>query len=461
MLQIRMANSARWLKQDNRRKGTKLQPAHPPPWAVNGIHCMSVWPGLRLLEGIVEAPTLRPDGTIIEQPGYDPATQYVLIPSGSFPPVPRNPGFSHAEAASRRLLDVIRQFEIQTPVHRSVWLAGLLSVVGRPAIEGYVPLFWFDGNRSSVGKTLLVDVISMIATGRCASRSTYPSGAHVNEEMRKMITALALEGTRITLLDNVTGILGCASLDNAITGSVRSDRLLGLSETTGDLSVRMVWFATCNHGKLGADLPTRSLLCRLATTYEYPEDRSDFDHPDLLGYVQANRAGLLIDALTILHAYVLAGRPSPVKPWVRFASWSDLIASAVYWVTGCNPRDVCEDIKAEDQAHEVERDLLVQLSFLLSMKPLTAAEVLTRARQTSRQGGLHTEALDHPDLWNALHALGGENVDSDWLPSPKRLGDELKKIEGRPIGGWKVVSNFDVHTKIKLWKLVRVAPVPV
>ena len=48
---------------------------------------------LRRLTAIIDAPTLRPDGTIMERPGYDEATGLYLIPSMT---IPGDPGRTDA-----------------------------------------------------------------------------------------------------------------------------------------------------------------------------------------------------------------------------------------------------------------------------------------------------------------------------------------------------------------------------
>jgi len=45
----------------------------PRPVATNLLARSGAW-RFRSLVGVVTAPTLRPDGSVIDQPGYDPAT---------------------------------------------------------------------------------------------------------------------------------------------------------------------------------------------------------------------------------------------------------------------------------------------------------------------------------------------------------------------------------------------------
>ena len=57
-----------------------------------------------------------------------------------------------------------------------------------------VPFFMLDGNCPGIGKSKLVEIIAIIATGRRASMQDYPES---NEEMRKTLLSVALEGDRL------------------------------------------------------------------------------------------------------------------------------------------------------------------------------------------------------------------------------------------------------------------------
>ncbi len=59
---------------------------------------------------------------------------------------------------------------------------------------------------------------------------------------------------------------------------------------------------------------------------EHPEERTDFRHPRLLAWVGENRGRILPAALTLLRAYVAAGRPVQRLPgFGSFEEWSDLV----------------------------------------------------------------------------------------------------------------------------------------
>ena len=176
--------------------------------------------------------------------------------------------------------------------------------------------------------------VGIIATGRDLPRYTY---AACQTELAKQLLAISVSGDSAILFDNAeTGAaIGGPALDQAITASSIRGRILGQTRM-----VTMPWhavvFVTANNLHVAGDAQRRSILCRLETRAERPEERSGFRIPDLLAHVRENRAALLVDALTILRAYLVAGKPKPVgfRPLGGFGAWSDLVRGAVIWVCG-------------------------------------------------------------------------------------------------------------------------------
>jgi hypothetical protein len=172
-------------------------------------------------------------------------------------------------------------------------------------------LFLFEAASAGSGKTLLCEIIGLIATGRELPVSELPGD---NEEVRKAITAILLEGERLVLLDNAAATFGCSALDAALTSTTYKGRILGRSKRTTDLPADTVWFATGNNLLLRGDTHRRVIPCRLEPQHERPEERSGFRHPNLKQHVRERRADLVVAALTILTAHARAGRPTGGHP---------------------------------------------------------------------------------------------------------------------------------------------------
>jgi hypothetical protein len=82
----RVADFVRIDKQGSRRHTS------PPLDVVRDLLSQGVWP-FPSLEGVVEIPVLRPDGSVIDAPGYDGATRLLYLPSPGLvvPTVPAAP----------------------------------------------------------------------------------------------------------------------------------------------------------------------------------------------------------------------------------------------------------------------------------------------------------------------------------------------------------------------------------
>jgi hypothetical protein len=416
--------------------------AHPPSWCVKALHARGVYPGIRPLGGIVECPILRPDGTILEKPGYDETTGLLHLPVDKPLSIKPKPSRDDAHEALRLLLDLVCDFPFENEAHRATWLAALLTVVGRHAIDGPVPLFLFDANVRGSGKTLQTETISFIATGRTIPRTPNPRN---NEEARKMILAVALSGDSLILIDNVAGQLGSAALDAALTATVWKDRILKESRiVTAPLVV--TWLASGNNVILGANTCRRVAHCRLDCRLENPEEREGFKYPDLLGHVRHHRGELLGAALTILSSYFAADCPqSKLRPWGSYEAWSALIRQCVVWLGLPDPGDTREELRTT--ADQEGRVLAALLSALRKADPhgqgLTTAEIIAAM-------GQQTCEL----LRDAVHELCDTTPGKP--PSSRSLGNKLRHLRGRVIGG-QTLDMKEVPGGFASWRVVSTA----
>ena len=320
-----------WMKFDGRTQ--ELKAMRPPRWAVESFAERAEW-HLPTLSGIIEAPALRPDGTVLSEPGYDEATGLLLAVSpNEFPPVPTEPSREQAYAALADLSEIFEDFPFVDEVDRSAALAALLTLLGRPGIRGPVPMFLMRSPTAGTGKSLCADACSVVATGRPAPR--IPQATSENEE-RKRLLAFGLEGDPTLLLDNVTRPLGNGALDAVLTAGEIKDRILGVSQTA-----RTPWtavmFATGNNLMVAADTGRRVIPIDLDAKVERPDERSRFTHSPLLEWLKKERPRLVVAGLTVLRAYLAAGAPKQHIPdFGSFERWSDLIRGALVW---CGARD--------------------------------------------------------------------------------------------------------------------------
>jgi len=334
-----LAAAADWLMPAGE---SEPNPTHPPDWAVQGLAARPHWPGIRPLEGIVEFPAIRSNGTVLQHPGYDALSGLIYEPQIIFPPVPDTPTSSDVKAALALLQDPFADFCLNQPTHQAAALAGLLTPLARYAYHGPSPLFLIDANARGVGKGLLIDVLATVLFGREMARTTAPVD---DAEFRKLVTSLAIAGEPAILLDNLPPILGNPTLDAALTAVSWTDRILGRSEMACQVPLRAVWYATGNNVILGADTARRTCHIRLETDDENPEERTGFRHPQLLVWVRDNRPQLVAAAVTLLRAYFAAGRPDMhLRPWGSFEAWSDVIRNCLVWLGLPDPGDTRQEL---------------------------------------------------------------------------------------------------------------------
>jgi putative DNA primase/helicase len=438
------------LREVQTKEGSELVEAHPPDWLVKGVESAAEWPGFRELTGVVEAPTIRPDGTILSEPGYDEPTGLILASHTDFPAIPEKPTRDDARKAAGKLLAIISDFPFKGPEHQAVWLAAVLTVFARHAIDGPCPLFLFNANVRGAGKSKLCDSISILATGREMARSPYPDD---DDELQKMLLSVALAGDRMMLFDNLSSgsSIGGPALDRTITSATLKGRILGMSKMTAELPNLAIFFATGNNVGAKGDALRRILIGRLESDQERPEERDDFTiQGDLLDHVRANRGELAVAAVTILRAHALAGWPAEKLTPMDFTAWCRVVRHAVHWATGFDPAATREEARENDQ-DSLELAILIGgievLCRAVGRNRLTANEIVKEVKRLADRFG-DSSAYSHVSVEDVHSIERFRDAIVEWspkgeVPTPQRLGIRLNKLKGRVCGGRLLVSVPD------------------
>lgn len=447
-LRDRMTQHARFEKLAN----GNVVPAHPATWLVSGVEARGEWPGIRHLTAISDAPILRPDGSVWQTPGYDERTGvlYEPPPGMSVPTIHPEVNEDDADAALHQLLEIVCDFRFESDDHRSAWVASLLTPLARFAFEGPAPLFLADANIRGAGKTLLFLINGIIVMGRQMPVSSY---SHDSDEMRKKITAMAIAGDRMVLLDNLDGVFGNDTLDRALTSTRWNDRILGKSEQV-DLPLLASWYATGNNVQVAADTTRRIIHVRLDVLEERPEDRTDFKHPDLIGWVKQERGPLLAAAMTILSAYIRAGRPKQnLTPFGSFEGWSGLVREALVWLGMPDP---CATRVKLAESSDTTADTLTQILDAVEAydhlgRGLVFSEVVQRLYPNDRQYVPSAEA--DVQMRAALENLVG--CAPGKTPSARQIANSLKAFRRRVSDG-RMIDFDDIKSKRgRVWRLMR------
>lgn len=112
--------------------------------------------GLSSVVGIVNSPTMRPDGSLLIEPGYDPATQLWYKSSGdvTLPTILEQPSKKDAETALALLNGLLDGFPFEDGPSRSVALPGIMTTVLRGALPAAVPLFAVVGTEPRTARLI-------------------------------------------------------------------------------------------------------------------------------------------------------------------------------------------------------------------------------------------------------------------------------------------------------------------
>jgi hypothetical protein len=445
-------HAASWEKVSKTKKQT-VEAALPPAQVIRTLLARPIQP-FPLLEGVICAPTLKPDGGILDTPGYDAETGLYLDLNGTrYPQIPTRPRLDDAHKAIQRLQEVFRNFPwVHTDVGLSSVLAAVLSLVARYAFAGNVPLFAVRSTTRGSGKGLLIDAISVIATGRQA-----PRWAHTldEEEERKRLLTLGAAGDPLVHIDNVVHPLGSGPLDLAITAPTFTDRVLG-TQTRQEVPMNVVFFASGNNMLFRGDMARRVIPIDLDPKMERPEEREGFDHSPLLPWILEERPRLVVAALTLLKAYFAAGCPAQdIKPLGSFEAWSTTIRQALIWADQADPCTARLEIEAEsDPQYEAFHDLLLtwHACFILTTQALPLKTVIQDAVNLGAPRDVRPFV---PNAYDCLRdALGyfdkrydGKSLHAD------TISNALRAWKGRVIDNMRLVNSKDPHTKTALWKV--------
>lgn len=421
-------SSARFLRYDHRRDA--WVPASPGAPFATHYEARGEW-RLRVLRGIIEAPMLRPDGTVLAEPGYDPSTGIVLDFNGTeFPPVPDAPSYEDGLAALGRLKDIIKDFPFVPDregdtggpsAARSVALSAMLTGVCRKSLRT-APAHAIDASSMATGKTLLCDVISMLATGRPAAAI---SQGRTREEFNKRLFSILLQGDPVVVIDNIEQEVESDEFCSVLTAPEWQNRVLGESENRV-VPTNVLFLPNGNNIRFKGDMTTRVILCRMDAGMENPGART-FDR-DLRAYVPAHRPELVAAALTVLRAFIVAGRPGLVdlEPFARFEDWSNLVRGALVWLGEPDPLVTRDAVVSIDPARENLGALLRAWDNVIGRDTwVTAKQVLEARTPTGNDWEDHALALEE--------AIGG--IFPRYEPTAVALGKYLVQYDGRIIDG--------------------------
>ena len=418
-------------------------PRPPPLSVVRDCLALGEWQ-FPVLLGITEIPVMRPDGTVLNKPGYDSATGLYYYPSPRLrmPPVPDKPTDGELEAAIHLALEPLADFPFDSEASQANAVASMLTPILRPMIDCPVPLALFDKPQQGTGASLLAEVISILGIGRVASMMPPPK---TDEEWNKIITTIMLKGETMMVIDNIEGDLYSASLSVLLTSRVWKGRILGRSEDISAPNI-ITPIATGNNIRLRGDLPRRCIWVRMDAKMARPWLRhpKGFKHPRLIEWVLENRGAILAAILTIARGWVVAGMPeAPDLPHLGGYERYCRVAGGV--LAYMNVSKFLSNLDAMYNEADTEtprwEGFFETWHDVLGDKSLTAAELVGRIK-------------DNVELHNALP---DDIADTDAKNYSVRLGQKLAKRNSvRYQNGLALVKSGEKKRAVT-WRVVKFA----
>jgi hypothetical protein len=316
-----LAQRALWYKWKADKDEWKQIPLPPSEYpAIMASGAMAAASEVPVLEAILQVPYVDASGGRVVDPGYNSADKTLLLPHDLSIQMMR------MGEAREFLIDWIADFPFATDSGKAHAIGLALTPLVRRMIKGPVPPVLIEAPKPRTGKTLLAQALAAPSSGWVAVRP-FPDRP---EEQEKSIFAALLKGKPVIVLDNLKGRIDSPTLEMALTAyPTVSGRILGASEEV-EVAARSQWILTSNNGEFSEDMIGRLVVIRLDRRTERPDllDVSKLRHPDIKGWMEANKSKLLSALLTLVSGWVQAGKQGPADGTPgkgSFEAWRDVV----------------------------------------------------------------------------------------------------------------------------------------
>jgi hypothetical protein len=155
-----------------------------------------------------------------------------------------------------------------------------------------------EASMQGTGKTFIAQKLEAVFTGSTQSALTTWT---TEEELRKHVTSISINGKSSLLVDNLTGYVRSGTLSACLTSATWEVRALGGNSLVSS-TIPVLMLFTGNNPKADADMLARLLFVRLKKT---ARTASEAESPTTLGLMVRRR--LCSAVLTLVAGYVQAG----------------------------------------------------------------------------------------------------------------------------------------------------------
>ena len=411
-------------------------PTDPPERHIKILSDAQNYAHLPYLKGIARQPYLRADGSLVNVAGYDAQTHMF----GVFNPydynIPKTPTRADAEKALNKLKSLLSEFDFKHEHNRSAALSGILTATIRTSLK-VAPMFHADAHSIGSGKSYVCQILSLFATPASSTPHTFPSD---DEEMKKLLFAEFMTAPAVIFFDNLTiDLMPYPSLMTALTEAYVNGRILGHSKTQ-EASTNALFLSSGNNVQPVRDATRRVITITLDPQCETPATRQFKNNP--VDDVTQNRGVYISAALTIIRAWIVAGRPiTPVKPLNSYGEWSSLCRQPLLWLELEDPAQCVFEI----MAHDPNREFLGEFLKLWFDKYGVSSTSVKK---------LVGELYCNPDLQEMVQDIAAER---DGTISRRKLGWWLKRHAGRVVDGLRLVADKSVTSNASKWQIENIS----
>ncbi|MGQ3890716.1 hypothetical protein [Legionella sp. CNM-4043-24] len=400
--------------------------------AANYVH-------LPVLNGLARQPYLRSDGSLMNTAGYDLATgMFGMFDANKFS-IPDKPSRMQAEEALALLLNLLSEFRFSKGSDQAAALAAILAATIRPSLA-LAPMFHVRAHIAGSGKSYLCELITAFATPQRGTPTTFPAD---DEECRKLLLAELLRAPAVIEFDNLTSdLLAHKSLCTALTSEFMSGRILGVSKTA-TVNTRTLFLSSGNNVGPIQDMARRCITISLDPAVETPATRT-FNRPNLVRDLLQDRERYVSAALTIIRAWIIAGKPmTECKSLVSYSEWSDFCRQPLLWLGCADSTSSVFEALSEDPDRETLARLLEAWYAAFERTPTMLREAMNRLNQ-----------LRDDELREVLHDIASERGEIN----RRKLGWWFKRHAGRIVNGLRLVRCRG-NSSAEKWRVESVSPV--
>lgn len=371
--------------------------------------------------------------------GYDPASGMFGVFDAREFSVPEFPTRADAESALALLNDLLAEFSFPNESDRAAALSAILTAVVRPSLA-HAPMFHTRAQMVGSGKSYLCELITAFATPQRGTPTTFPAD---DEECRKLLLAELLRAPAVIEFDNLTSdLLAHKSLCTVLTSEHMTGRILGVSKTA-TVSTRALFLSSGNNVGPVQDMTRRCITIHLDPGCEVPAARS-FTRPDLVRDVLRDRGRYVSAALTIVRAWIAAGRPrADCKSMAGYGDWSDLCRQPLLWLGLSDATESVFEAMAEDPDRETLDRLLIGRQSAFGKTAAMVRDVI----RVSEFGG------EHAELREVLHDIAEQRGEIN----RRRLGWWIRRHAGRIVNGRRFVRSSG-NRSAEAWQVESVSP---